>query len=376
MRCSLPLPRRTLLMTLASLALPGRAWGARAERSVALIAGGYAREGNKGAVPLRYRPADDGWDAAEPVADAPNASFGVRSTRLGLHYFVEETRDGAVAAFRTSGGAWTRLGRVSTRGGGPCHLALDRSQSFLAVANYNSGNIILFRLDPATGEPVGPGELRQHEGSGPNAERQAGPHAHWVGFSPDNRWLWAVDLGADAVFAYPFDAKSGRLGPSTMAYRAQAGSGPRHLAIHPRLPCAYLVSELANSVSVLRRGADGSFALVETLSTLPPGFSGDSAAGAIALNRAGTRLYVSNRGHDSIAVFAVDGSGNARVIQHIPCGGQMPRFMLLLEQEGLLLVANQRSGRIASFRIDAEGQLVPSGQGVAMPGVAFIGEQG
>jgi 6-phosphogluconolactonase len=144
------------------------------------------------------------------------------------------------------------------------------------------------------------------------------------------------------------------------------------MAWHPRLPVAYLFAELGNTVTVLRAGADGGFTAGATLSTLPAGFSGASYGAHIAVNRAGTRLYLSNRGHDSIAVFAIAHDGGLSLIQHVSCGGHWPRLFLLREDRGELLVANERSGNVAVLRILADGRLGEPVRGPAVAGVVFL----
>ncbi|WP_374297639.1 lactonase family protein [Sphingomonas sp.] len=361
--------RRTLLAAIGATALPLPAHAAAP--ALALYAGGYNREGGRGLVPLSYRPDTETWTAAAPVAAAPDASFGVRHPRLGLHYLVQEGEAGMVSVFRTSGDRWTRVAHVSSGGADPCHVALDRTGTALAVANYSSGSVALIRLDPATGLPAGEAQVRAHPGSGPVADRQASAHAHWVGFTPDNRWLWAVDLGADRIFAHPF--ADGKLGPAKAVLRAEPGSGPRHLALHPSLPFAYLVNELSNTITTLHIAADAVLHPIATHSTLPAKFTGKSQAGAIAIDAAGAHLYASNRGADSIAVYAIGRDGALTTTQHVACGGRWPRHIRLLESEARLLVANQHSGTIDSFTVAADGRLTPHGPGTTAPGVAFIG---
>jgi 6-phosphogluconolactonase len=184
--------------------------------------------------------------------------------------------------------------------------------------------------------------------------------------------LHAVDLGADAIFAHMLDPRSGTIVSTSLAYRAPAGSGPRHLARHPRLRIAYLVSELANTVTILTARADGTFAAKGSVSTLPAGFTGPSTAAHIAVNNSGTRLYVSNRGHDSIAVFAIGADGGLTLLQHVGSGGQGPRLFLPVEKRGELLVANQRSGNVARLPLSSDGRLGAAAYGTAIPGVVFL----
>lgn len=357
------LTRRALIGSAAALAACPTALRARAGDD-ALIAGTYANEKGPGLVPLLH--GRQGWRAGAPVASIRNASFGVRSATTGLRYLLDEQANGTLGVYDAG---LRRIGGAATLGADPCHAALSADGRRLAVANYSSGSVALFTLDRA-GRLAGEAQRIAHQGSGPDRARQAGPHAHWVGFAANGRQLHAVDLGADAVFLHRIGA--GGAIDTQIAYRAEAGAGPRHLARHPRLPIAYLVAELANSVTVLRAHADGRFGAIATLSTLPRGFTGASAAAHIAVNRAGTRLYVSNRGHDSIAVFAIGSEGGLAPLQVVNCGGHWPRLFLLREAAGEMLVANERSGNIARLPLGRDGRLGAAARGVTLPGVVFL----
>jgi 6-phosphogluconolactonase len=362
----MPSRRSFVAGTIALAGSPAAAMAAAPDR---LIAGTYVSRGGTGVVPLTGTA--DGWTAGAPVAAIRNASFGVASRDGRFRYLLDESEAGVLGIYDR---ALKPLGSVSTLGAHPCHAALSPDGGLLAVANYSSGAVAVWRLDRKTGLPVSAAQSVAHRGSGPNQRRQTGPHAHWVGFSRDGRTLHAVDLGADAVFAHRVDPSSGRVTGSDVAYRAAPGSGPRHLAWHPRLPVAYLLAELANTVTVLRANAAGGFTAGATLSTLPAGFGGASYGAHIAVNRAGTRLYLSNRGHDSIAVFSIARDGGLSLVQHVSCGGHWPRLFLLREDRGELLVANERSGNVAVLRIQADGRLSEPGRGPAIPGVAFLAE--
>ncbi|MGA1797632.1 lactonase family protein [Sphingomonas sp. 4RDLI-65] len=356
--------RRSALAAMAALtALP-----AAAKRSVTLIAGTYAREGGKGLYPIAYDPDRDQWRVGNPVAGIDDASFGARGGPAGAYYLVRETAQGEISAYAPG---WARRGTVKTDGADPCYVAVDRASACLAVANYSSGSVAFHRLGARTGVPGDPVVFR-HSGSGPNHDRQEGPHAHWVGFSPDRRWLHAVDLGADTIFAYRFDPQARTLAPPVAAWRAPTGAGPRHLARHPTQPLAYLVCELSNTLILLDAQTDGRFVTRHSVSTLPAGHRGASQAAHIAIDRAGRRLYVSNRGHDSIAVFALDSAGVPSLLQHIPSGGNWPRAFLLLDAQRRMVVANERSGDLAIFRIEDDGRLVSTGQRLTVPGAVFL----
>ena len=363
--------------------LPGIAGAARVRR---VVAGTYAAEGGEGLYRLGHDAATGRWTLAPPVAAIRNASFAVRDGH-GRWYALDESDGGRVTAY---GPGWRVLGSAPSGGAGPCHLALDRAGRCLAVANYGGGSVGLVQLDRREGVGGRPAVFA-HAGSGPNAERQAEPHAHWVGFSPDQRWLHAVDLGADTIFAYGFDPRTRTLAPPQPAWRAPAGAGPRHLARHPRLPVAYVVCELSNQLMMLEVLADGRFATRATLSTLPAGFAGASQVAHVAIDRAGQRLYVSNRGHNSIAVFVIEADGTPRPVQHVDSGGDWPRMFLLVEDARQMLVGNERSGTVAVLGIARDGTLTgasgtggsgttgsgtggdATGQVLTVPGVAFLG---
>ncbi|MDX3901095.1 MAG: lactonase family protein [Sphingobium sp.] len=335
-----------------------------------LYVGTYARNGGAGLHSLHHSAAGV-WSVGDAYPGAPNASFGAYSVRHDLHYFVDEQADGAVGAFRETEAGWRRLARLSTRGAEPCYVALDAAESCLAVANYASGSIAVFRVDDRTGLPVEPPALLQNRGAGPVEDRQDGPHAHCACFGPDRRWLFQVDLGTDEILTYAIDAATGSLGERRVAFRAPAGSGPRHLVFHPVLPLALLVSELASTLTVLEVG-DGILSARQMVSTLPPGFSGESLGGHLSLNSAADRVYVTNRGHDSIAIFAWDASGSLEPLQHAPSGGRSPRSFVLLEAERLLLLVNEEDGKISVFNVRYDGTLSPTDATLAIPGAAFL----
>jgi 6-phosphogluconolactonase len=330
-----------------------------------LIAGTYTVDGGKG---IHRVTLEEGvWKAGPAFQPLPNSSFGTRSPRTGHLYFVSEVRNGLLAIYDREA---RELATRST-GAGPCHVALGPDEATLVTANYGGGNITLFRLDEA-GLPIGEAQSAQHEGSGPNRERQPHAEAHWSGFSKDERWLYVPDLGADAVYVHAFDAATRTLGEMRIAYRAPAGTGPRHMARHPRLPLYYLVSELAGTLTLLAPQNDGTFRALDIQSTLPEGFTGHSQVAHIVMNAAATRLYVSNRGHNSIAVFALARDGSARRIQNADTGGDWPRCFVLMEDRRELLVGNQRSGSIARMTVDRDGLLHLTADRYPVPGVAFL----
>lgn len=331
-----------------------------------IYVGSYARLHGKGLYAL-VEDGHRGWRLEEPFADVQNASFGLWSPRHHAYYLLDEERH-AVGVFRRGDDGWHLLGRVETNGAEPCHLALDGGDARLAIANYGSGSLTLLALDPTNGLPVPPEQVHRGSGSGPDKERQEGPHAHWVGFHGDA--LFQTDLGNDSILAFEV-APDGALGEPTVAYAAPAGSGPRFLCFAPQRAKAYLVSELASTLTTFDVSGNR---LTERaiVSTLPAGFAGESLGGHIVINPAGDRLYVTNRGHDSIAIFALDRDGTATPMRHVSSGGASPRFMLLDPEHAQLLVANEEGGSVATFTIESDGTLSPSGAPVPVPGAVFL----
>jgi 6-phosphogluconolactonase len=226
----------------------------------------------------------------------------------------------------------------------------------------------VFALD-AAGFPVEPPSAFQDRGTGPVKGRQDGPHMHCVRFGPDRRSLYAVDLGADHVLRFALEGA--RLSECAVAYRAPSGSGPRHLLFHPERPFALLVSELASTLTLLE--VDGArLQPLATCPTTPAGWSGNNLGGHLEWPTT-ERAYVTNRGQDSITLVEVDlDRRKLAPVQHVPSGGRSPRHFLLLEDSRQLVVAHEKDGAVASFRIDEQGRLAPTGHRVTVPGACYV----
>jgi len=285
--------------------------------------------------------------------------------------------NGAVSAFAIDAktGALKLLNQVSTRGAGPCHISLDKTGAYVLVANYDGGSIASFAVheDGSLGTTTG---FVQHSGSGPNKERQEGPHAHWIGTSPDNRFALAVDLGLDQVIVYGFDAYKGLFTPMLSGFaKVKPGAGPRHLAFHPNGKFAFVLSEMESSVTVFSyQTKSGAFSSLQTISTLPADYSGPKEAAEIAVHPSGKFLYTSNRGHDSIAIFAIDPSkGRLKSLGQVLTGGKTPRHFAIDPTGMYLLAENQESNNVVVFQIDtATGSLTPTGQTIDVPSPVCI----
>lgn len=308
------------------------------------------------------------------AARADNPSF-LALNAAGSHlYAVSEVSDaggapqGAVAAYRVAAdGALTLLGRQRTGAAGPCHVAVHPSGELVFAANYAGGALTMFRCAPdgALGERL---LTLHHEGRSVDPARQQEPHPHSVNLSPDGAFLYVPDLGTDRIESYRIDAAGGTLTAAGSAVMAP-GAGPRHFAFHPRGQVAYAINELASTITALEWDAGGGgLTELRTVSTLPEGFSGTSHCADIHVHPNGRFVYGSNRGHDSIAIFAAGGGGRLEPVGYESTQGSTPRNFTLDPSGALLLAANQRSDSIVSFRVDPErGTLHPTGHRAAVP---------
>lgn len=342
-----------------------------------VYAGTYSTRGSEGIYLLRLDPRSGELRLVGAAAPAESPSFLALGPGGRTLYAVNELSEyageeaGAVSAFavdRLTGGL-SPLGTRSTRGTAPCHLCAHPSGRWLLVANYGAGSVALLPVDEEgrLGEAA---EVARHRGCGPDAERQDGPHAHWVGVDPADGRVLAADLGIDRVLAYRLDVERGTLTrDGEEEIRVKPGSGPRHLAFPAGGGSLYLVNELASTVCVLRRDPSGRHHVEQTLSTLPEGHEGENLPAGIQLSPDGRFLYVSNRGHDSIAVFAVDAAGGALApVQHAPTRGRAPRHFALDPSGRWLLAANQESDTVVVFAVDqATGELEATGAEVGIP---------
>ncbi len=279
---------------------------------------------------------------------------------------------GAAVAYARDGvtGELSRLNDQLTMGAGPCYLSLDPTGRLLMVANYASGSLTVFpvradgSLDPAS-------QVLQHAGSGPVADRQEGPHAHCIVPDPTGRFALAADLGIDKVLVYRIDLDARRLEPADQPGASlAAGAGPRHIAFHPNGRWVYVTGELDSTLSVFSwDAARGILRSAQVLSTMPEGWQGINYPAEVAAAPSGRFVYVSNRGHDSIANFAVDeATGKLASIGYEPAQGSFPRHFALDPTGAFMLVANQNGDNVVAFRVDvASGKLTPTGHEVAVP---------
>jgi len=265
----------------------------------------------------------------------------------------------AVAESRT--GKLEFLNRQITRGTDPCHVTVDNAGAHVFVANFMSGSVCVLPVheNGALGEAC---DVVQHRGLSIDPRRQSGPHAHSVTLDASNRYAFVPDLGLDKVMIYRFDAGRGRLEPNAMPWiETKPGAGPRHLALHPGEAFAYLVNELDSTVVGFSYGGNGTLALQQSVSALPEGFAGESSCADIQVHPSGRFVYVSNRGHDSIAIYRINPvSGSLGYVAHEPTRGRTPRSFAIDPSGRFLIAANQDSDSLGTFRVDSRsGRLRP-----------------
>ena len=312
------------------------------------------------------------------AAESNNPGFlALDPTRRHL-YAVNEIGDfqgrktGSVSAFAINHmtGKLTLLNIVDSGGGGPTHLVVDNTGKYVLVANYGAGSVALFPILP-NGSLGKARVVLPHTGHSVNPERQMEPHAHSIYVSPDNRYVVSADLGTDQIYVYRFDAAKGTLEPNQPPFATVApGSGPRHFAFDPHSRFGYVIQEMASTITAFAYdAAHGQLSSVQTVSTLPADFKGSSTCAEVEMYPNGKFLYGSNRGHDSIAVFAIDpAKGTLTPIETVATEGKTPRSFALDSTGHFLIAANQESDSLVVFRIDpSTGRLTPTGQKEVSP---------
>src|SRR5713226_1405428 len=317
------------------------------------------------------------------AAETPDPSWvAVHPSGKFLYAANEAGKTSTVSAFAVDAksGKLTLLNQIPSLGEDPCYLSFDKTGKYVLVANYSSGTIAVFPIlaDGRLGEHTA--MLKDQGATGPNKERQEGPHAHWIEVSSDNRFAFVADLGLDAILSYRFDASKGSLTPNKPFFLRPltAGAGPRHATFSPGGGHFYVLSEINSTVTAFAYAPDhGVFGYLGGVPTLPASFEGRNDAAEIAIHQSGKWLFASNRGHDSIAVFSIDpANGKLTAAGGFPTGGREPRHFATDPSGKYVLAENQFSNNIVVFKIDpATGGLTPTGQVVEVPSpvdIAFL----
>lgn len=332
--------------------------------------GTYTRSTGKGIYAVRLNATTGALGTPELVAETANPSFVALSPGGGHLYAVSETSTMAVPfAVDAATGRLTPLQAQDAGGKAPCHLVVDHTERTLVLAHYHSGIVAALPIN-ADGTLGAPGSVIQHTGHSVNPKRQEAPHVHSVTLSPDNRFVIVCDLGLDRVFTYALDPATATLTPAATPFVATApGAGPRHAAFSTDGQWVLVINELASTlVSYRYDPATGALTPADTQSTLPADFSGESSTAEVRVHPNGRFVYGSNRGHDSIASFALDSAtGALKPLGHTPTGGKNPRNFALSPDGQWLVAANQNSDNLRVFRVDPS-----SGALAAIPGEASV----
>jgi 6-phosphogluconolactonase len=335
--------------------------------------GTYTGEKSQGIYVAEFEPKNGQLGSVKLAAEGKNPTFLALDPQRRVLYAVNEINDfdkkasGAVSAFRvdTQTGKLDLLNQEPSGGAGPCHLATAQNGKCVLVANYGSGSVAVLPIAPD-------GRLRplvspiQHRGSSINSQRQEGPHAHFITWDPDNRFVLTCDLGLDKVLIYKLEANTLLLSPNDPpGFAIKGGSGPRHLAFDPTGRYAYVLNELSSTVTCcVYDQIRGELKEIQTVSTLRKDFTGANTCAEIQVHPSGKFLYASNRGDNTIAVFAISpNNGLLESVQFEPTGGKTPRHFCLDPSTKWLIAENQDSDNVTVMAVDSStGRLTPTGR--------------
>lgn len=340
--------------------------------------GTYTGGGSEGIYICRLDPGTGALQLLGVVAGVENPSYLALDAARHRLFAVSEVSDfdgrpgGGVAAFaiHASSGGLSPINRVSSHGEAPCYLTLDPAGRRLFLVNYSGGPVVVLPIDEGGG--LGdPTDLIAHAGRSIHPERQTGPHPHSIILDPAGDHAFVPDLGLDKVFQYNVDRATGRLTANRQPWVAlEPGSGPRHMVFHPNGRVAYVINELSSTIAACaydpRRGA---LSIFQTVSTLPEGYGGANIAADLHLTPSGNTLFGSNRGHNSIACYAVDReTGALTTTDFVHTQGETPRGFAVDPTGSWVLVANQDSHTIVTFGIDEESSTIfPTGNAIQIP---------
>ena len=361
------------LIFMSSTHLSANGASAGASRFI-LYVGSYG----KGVDAYRFDSSTGKLEPLGLVGEVTNPSFVITSadnTHLYAVSEVEGHHNGSVAAFAIDRhtGILKHLNSEDSGGTAPCHLALDRTGKMLIVANYGSGAVSAYPVKE-DGSLGAMSSVMKAEGKGPNPSRQEGPHAHEVVISPDNKLAYVPDLGLDHIRLYQIDPATATLKPNDPAYIQQdPGMGPRHMAFSPDSQFVYVINELKSEVSVFTGDRGKGMKKIQDVSSLPASYSGENGPAEILLDASAKYVYATNRGADSVAVFAIEKqTGKLTQIQVISAEGKMPRGLEFDPSGKYLFVGNQKTNNFVIFHVGEDGTLKPTGQVVNTPSpVAF-----
>lgn len=332
-----------------------------------------AATNGKGIYVYTFDAATGALQPSSEMLGIDNASYLTIDPKQRHLYAISEVlewQEGLITAYAIdpATGALSYLNKQSSMGRLACYDMVDRTGRWVVLTNYIEGNAAIFPIRP-DGKIGEASDIVRHTGSGPDATRQEGPHAHSIVIDPTNTYAYVADLGIDQIVGYRLDLENGKLTDNS-AVILPPGSGPRHFVFHPSGRYAYVIMELASQIGALAHDPHtGTLRLLQTVPALPNDYDGHSHCADIQVHPSGRFVYGSNRGHDSIVIYAVDQeSGRLTYVGHEPTQGRTPRNFMVDPSGTFLLVANQDSDNIVTFRIDPKtGKLTSTGHVVSAP---------
>jgi len=337
-------------------------------KKIKVFLGSYAEPESAGVYVGTFDTQEGRIEIIHEVSGLKNPTFlSLSSDKKRLYAITEATnangeRSGAAVSYIIQeDGSLNKLNEVYTVGGPTCHITLDQTNKSMMVASYHGGMIGILPLDEE-GKICEEVDVHQHKGSSTHPV-QTQPRAHSVNIDPHNRFALACDLGTDEIITYQLDAEKAKLKPIHKV-KVSEGSGPRHFAFHPSGSFGYVINELNATVTAFRYDSEvGQLEEIQTISTLPEGYTGEKSCADIHVSPDGRFLYGSNRGHDSIVVYQIDPvTGRLSLVEHVSTGGQHPRNFSLSPNGRYLLVANRDTNNIVVFARDEEtGRLTKTG---------------
>jgi len=344
-----------------------------AQKELLVYIGTYTKTEEQGIHWLKLEMATGKLTVAGKLAGQKNPSFLAIHPNKKFLYAVNEIgnykgeKAGGVSAYAVDQktGALTFINQQSSKGGAPCHLVVDATGRNVLVANYTGGSVVSLPIS-RKGRLRKASSFIQHEGSSVLKPRQASPHGHSINVSPGNKFAVAADLGLDKVLVYEFNAKGGKLTPAGFT-KVAPGAGPRHFAFHPNGKFAYVINEITLTVTAFAWDeGKGNLSELQTITTLPVERGKGMSTAEVQVHPSGRFLYGSNRGHNTIAVFSIDGkTGKLKAIQHQSTLGKTPRNFGIDPTGKFLIAANQSSGDVFTFHINQDtGELKPTSHSV------------
>ncbi|WP_282020522.1 lactonase family protein [Planomicrobium okeanokoites] len=317
-----------------------------------MLTGSYAGREEKGIKLWEFDTDSGTLKEVAGVSGIERPSFLTIHPSQELAVSGSEDFDGELVSYKldSDNGMIQEHSRSSGNGDHPAYVTIDRSGKWLLSVNYSGGNVNVFELKE-DGSIGGMTDSVQHEGTGPNHERQDAAHPHSIIQVPGENLFAVSDLGTDTIYFYQLDMQNGKLALDH-AVDTEPGSGPRHVAFHPKLPLIYSLGELDSTMTVLTVGQESEIKPVQRVSLLPTAFEGENTAAEVVVSEDGKFLYASNRGNDSIVSFEIDESGKLRSPEFTSSGGAGPRHFSLVPGGKWLIAANEKSDTLTVLKLE------------------------